>query len=101
KFPALERAMTAFMEALELHFLTNIKPEFKEMNTFRYDHTLKVGRLGKEGLKLRTRAKSHHPFDPGPVIPGPIEGYEFTKRRKMPRIALKIPLSPLSFRGLG
>ena len=62
---------------------------------------LKRWHHGEEAFHLLLRGEAHHPFDPGAVVPTPIEDDDFACRRQMRDVSLDIHLRflPLGRRG--
>lgn len=89
------------MEALELHFLTNIEPELEQVNAISDDHSLEIRGFRQECLNLLWRAELHDALNTGTVIPGAVEGDEFAGRWEKLHIALEIPLATFGSVGLG
>src|SRR6185436_2474565 len=61
------------------------------------DHDLLESRHHRqEALRLFLRAEAHHSFHAGTVVPAAIEDYDFTRRRQMLHVALRIHLGLLA-----
>ncbi len=65
------------------------------MNTRARPHPLEFGNLTHEFEILARVAEPHHALDPGAVVPGTVKENDFTSRRQVFDISLKIPLSKL------
>ncbi len=89
------------MEALELHFLTNIKPELEQVNTFGDNHALEIRCFCQKCFKLLWCAELHDALDTGTIIPGAVKGNKLAGRWEKLHIALKIPLTTFGFGWLG
>ena len=46
-------------------------------------------------MVLGVRAEAHHPFDPGAVVPRPVEQHDLAGGRQVGDVALEVPLRPL------
>ncbi|MNY44343.1 hypothetical protein D3C86_1793650 [compost metagenome] len=69
KLPALQRAVAAIMEALDLRFATDVEPEFEKIDVFMGQHLFQTRRFLEEELVFFRRAETHDRLDPGAVIP--------------------------------
>ena len=84
--------MDAPEKAQMLLLVGNREPVFDDLDTRAHQHFFEF-RHGTEKLFVFVVvAKTHHPFDPGAVIPTAIETHDFTGRRQVRGITLKIPL---------
>ena len=50
----------------------------------------------QEPAVLLRGAEAHHPLDPGPVVPGPVEQHDLAGRRQVLDVALEVPLGALA-----
>ena len=86
------------MEALQLHFPTDIEIELEKVDAVACEHALELRRLAQEVGELIGRAKPHYLFDAGTVVPGAVEQDDVARRRQMRHIALEIPLTSFDLR---
>src|SRR6056297_1476344 len=89
--------MLPVVKPLQLRFLSNRQKELEERNAFPDQHRLELRRLSQKVREFGFAAKSHHPFNTGPVVPGPVEQYDFTGTGQVLHVPLEIPVSALSF----
>jgi len=54
------------------------KPQLGQADPVVDEHLLEQRRLPDELGVLLGRAVAHHPLDPGPVVPGPVEQHDLT-----------------------
>ena len=57
---------------------------------------LQHGRMFEKGFILLLRAKAHHMFDSGTVVPAPIENHDLTRRGEVFHVALHVHLGLLA-----
>jgi hypothetical protein len=60
------------------------------------DSTIARSTIGTALLRLLRRAETHHPLDPGAVVPAAIEDHDFAGRREMAEVALDVHLALLT-----
>src|SRR5260221_1026388 len=95
KLPDVARIIDARGEPARLFVLAYLNPILNQGKA-RVDDILFPGRTYlKESIIFFVRTKSHHSLHAGSVIPAPVENDNFTRRRKMFEIALKIYLGAL------
>lgn len=69
KLPAFQRAVATVMEALDLRFAADIKPELEQMNTLMDQHLFEAWCFLEKALVLFRGAEAHDRLHPGAVIP--------------------------------
>ena len=84
--------MNAHQKAHLLFFVGDREPVFHHHDPGPHQHAFKFGNVAEELFDLVFGGKAHDAFDPGPVVPGPVEQHDFPACRKMRDIALKVPL---------
>jgi len=99
ELPALERTVTAVVEALELRFPADIEPELEKVCAVIDDDALEVRRFIEEVPVLFRRTETHDWLHGAAIVPGAIEGDELAGSREMRDVALIVPLAALGLGG--
>ena len=97
KFPLLERMSFPFGKTSPLFTATHGKPELHQMDAAAAQVPFEFGCLPHEFAILIVGAESHDAFHARSVVPGTIEQHDFTARRQMLDVPLKIPLTAFRF----
>ena len=88
--------MDSRFEALPLILHAGLEPVFHQDDA-RVDHgAFHIDDLIEELLHFLVGCESHHPFDPGAVVPTPVEDDDFTGGGKMLDVPLDVHLRFLS-----
>ena len=98
EFPPFGGVLDPSLEAAFLFFVAYGEPVLDEDDPGTDKHLLVFGTGTHEFFILFVCAKAHNPFDPGSVVPTPVEEDHLACRREMGGVTLEIPLTALPFR---
>ena len=96
ELPALQRVFKALGEALFLLGLVHREPVLEEQDSVLREQLFELRYLLQKRRRLLRRAKTHHRFDPGAVVPTAVEQHDLASRRQVRHVALEIPLRALA-----
>ena len=91
--------MDAHQKSALLFLVGDGKPVLDQLDAGPRQHAFEVGHVAKKILDLRLGGEIHHPLDPGPVVPGPVEQNDFAGAGQMRHVALEVPLRLFAFAG--
>src|SRR4030095_14928211 len=98
EFPLAERIVDARLEAALLLLVTDLQPDFDQVDAFIHDVLLDLRTNFQKAGVIFLRAKAHHVFDARAVVPAPVEDHDFACRRRMGYVALHVHLRLLAVR---
>ncbi len=101
ELPALDGGVDPLLEALLLLLIADREPVFDQGDAGADQHPLKLGAGAQKLAILGIAAKSHHPLDSGPVVPGAVKQHHFASGGQVGHITLKVPLGALPIGGGG
>src|SRR5258708_15768553 len=101
QLPLANRIVNARLEALLLLLLADLEPDLDEPGSVLDEELLDDRTEFKKALVLLGRAEAHDVFDPGAVVPAPVEDHDLAAGRKALDIALHVHLGllPIGRRG--
>ena len=97
EFPQFRRIGQALLKPALLFLVADRKPVLDQLDSVTDQHAFELGAAVQECAIFLFRAKSHHPLDPGTVVPGAVENDDLARGGQMRDVALKIPLRLFAF----
>ena len=96
ELPVPDRILQPGAEALQLFGVGDGEPVLAQHDAVLDQHPLEDRGLRQEPVVLLLGAEAHHSFDPGAVVPGPVEQHDLALRGQVLDVALEVPLAPLA-----
>jgi len=96
QLPLSHRVGEPGAESALLLLIAHREPVLAQHDSVVDEQLLEHRALREKSAVLFGGTEPHHPFDPGPVVPGPVHEDDFPGSRQVRDVALEIPLSSLA-----